>query len=395
MDDPNGLIMIVLGALFLAGLAADAIGHRTRLPRVTLLLGCGIIVGKSGFDLIPASVTSWYEFLSVIALTMVAFLLGNTLKAKTLRKSGAAIFSISLSIVIATVAIVTTALWLAGVDPAAALLLGGIATATDPAATRDAIRQLGVKFGFTKRIEAIVAIDDAWGLIAFALVAVLAQGMNGSFSAGLLVEALFEIVVAIGLGLAVGVPAAFLTGRLKKGEPQQTEALGVVFMAAGLAQWLDVSFLITGMVAGAVIANFARHHGRAFTQIEHLQWPFMMLFFLLAGASLNIGTLMQIGLVGVTYIFARIAGRIVGGWAGAMLSSVPENERAWYGPALLAQAGVAVGMALVAAQEMPQHADLILTLVIGTTVLFEIVGPLVTAFAVLRVAGVNGGDKKS
>jgi Kef-type K+ transport system membrane component KefB len=387
MENHNDLIMIVLGALFLAGLAADAIGHRTRLPRVTLLLGCGIIVGKSGFDLIPESVTDWYEFLSVVALTMVAFLLGNTLKAKTLRKSGAAIFSVSLSIVIATVLVVAVGLWMMGVHPAAALLLGGIATATDPAATRDAIRQSGFKTGFTKRIEAIVAIDDAWGLIAFALVAVLAQGMDGSFSAGLLVEALREIIVAIVLGLFVGIPAAMLTGRLKKGEPQQTEALGVVFMTAGLAQWLEVSFLIAGMVAGAVIANFARHHGRAFTEIEHLQWPFMMLFFLLAGASLEVSALWQIGTVGVGYIVFRILSRIVGGWVGARLVNVPARERPWYGPALLAQAGVAVGMALVAAQEMPEHASLILNLVIGTTVLFEIVGPLVTAYAVRRVEG--------
>ena len=385
-ENGSGAIMIVLGALFLAGLAADAIGRRTPLPRVTLLLGCGILVGQSGFDLLPQSVTDWYEPLSVIALTMVAFLLGNSLKAKTLRRSGAAIFSISLSIVVATVAIVAGGLWLMGVDPAVALLLGGIATATDPAATRDAIRQAGAgKLAFSQRLEAIVAIDDAWGLIAFALVAVLAQGLGGSFSAALLIEALREIALAIGLGLVIGIPAAVLTGRLKKGEPQQTEALGVVFLTAGLAQWFDTSFLIAGMVAGAVIANFARHHGRAFTEIEHLQWPFMMLFFLLAGASLQVEALLQIGLVGAGYVVFRVAGRIVGGWLGARLSDVPEPERAWYGPALLAQAGVAVGMALVAAQTMPEHADLILTLVIGTTVLFEILGPLATAVAVRRV----------
>ena len=271
MEDHSGIIMIVLGALFLAGLAADAIGHRTRLPRVTLLLGCGIIVGQSGFDLIPASVTDWYEFLSVVALTMVAFLLGNTLKAKTLRKSGAAIFSVSLSIVIATVLIVAGGLWLMGVNPAAALLLGGIATATDPAATRDAIRQSGFKkTPFSTRIEAIVAIDDAWGLIAFALVAVLAQGMDGSFSAGLLVEALGEISVAIGLGLFVGIPAAFLTGRLKKGEPQQTEALGVVFLILKGVEFADKAaqgitfethafftfyYLLTGFHAAHVVAG--------------------------------------------------------------------------------------------------------------------------------------------
>ena len=392
MAEENAIVLIVLGALFFAGLAADAVGHRTRLPRVTLLLACGIVVGRSGLDLIPVSVREWYEFLSIVALTMVAFLLGNALKADTLRQSGAAIMSVSLGIVVATVLIVAAGLWLVGVPAPAALLLGGIATATDPAATRDAIRQGNLQSPFATRVEAIVAIDDAWGLIAFALVAVLAQGMDGSFSPHLLIEVLREIAVAILLGLAIGVPAAVLTGRLKKGEPQQTEALGVVFLCAGLALWFEVSFLIAGMTAGAVVANFARHHGRTFHEIEHLQWPFMMLFFLLAGATLDVAALVRIGGFGIAYIVLRIAARIVGGWIGATLANAPKRERPWYGPALLAQAGVAVGMALVAAQELPEHGELILTLVIGTTVLFEVLGPIATATAARRVGGQEAGQ---
>ncbi|WP_137701100.1 cation:proton antiporter [Marimonas lutisalis] len=386
MVEETGNILIVLGVLFLAGLAADAIGHRTRLPRVTLLLGCGILVGRAGFDLVPQAMADWYEFLSVVALTMVSFLLGNALKADLLRQWGGAIFAVSLSIVFSTIFLVAAGLWMLGVPLAVALLLGGIATATDPAATRDAIRQQGVNTPFSTRIEAIVAIDDAWGLIAFALVAVLVRGLGGAFSPELLLDALREIAIAVMLGLAVGGPAALLTGRLKQGEPMQTEALGVVLLSGGLAIWCDVSYLITGMVAGAVIANFARHHDRAFHEIEHIQWPFMMLFFLLAGASLELVALLQIGVVGVAYIGLRILARMIGGWIGARLGRVPPGERLWYGPALLAQAGVAIGMALVAAQEVPEHADLILTLTIGTTVLFELIGPLATARAVRRTA---------
>ncbi len=126
-----------------------------------------------------------------------------------------------------------------------------------------------------------------------------------------------EFSGALLLGLFIGIPAAYLTGRLKKGEPQQTEALGVVFLTAGLALWLDVSFLLAGMTAGMVIANFARHHGRAFHQIEHLQWPFMILFFLLAGAALDVSALWQVGLIGLAYAALRILARIIGGWVGA------------------------------------------------------------------------------
>ncbi|MEQ9261345.1 MAG: cation:proton antiporter, partial [Roseovarius sp.] len=126
-------LFTALGLLFLAGLVADRLGARTRLPRVTLLLLCGIAVGGPGLDLLPQSAQALYEALSVMALTMVAFLLGGALTGENLRAHGRAILSISLMIVLVTMALVTLGLWLMGVPAPAALLLGAIATATDPA----------------------------------------------------------------------------------------------------------------------------------------------------------------------------------------------------------------------------------------------------------------------
>ena len=110
------LILLSLGALFVAGLAADQIGHRTRLPRVTLLLGCGIVAGGAGFDLIPPEAEAWYELLSIIALTMVAFLLGGFLTKDNLQAHGKSILLISVSIVTSTVILVSLGLWLLGLD---------------------------------------------------------------------------------------------------------------------------------------------------------------------------------------------------------------------------------------------------------------------------------------
>jgi Kef-type K+ transport system membrane component KefB len=148
----------------------------------------------------------------------------------------------------------------------------------------------------------------------------------------------------------------------------------------------DVSFLIAGMTAGAIVANLARHQDRAFHEIEHIQWPFMILFFVLAGASLNVEALAGAGLVGAAFLVLRAASRLAGGWLGGALAGAPPAHRRWYGAALLPQAGVAVGMALVAAREFPAHGDLILTLTIGTTVAFELVGPFATMWAIRRVA---------
>ncbi len=380
------LLFITLGALFLAGLLADQVGRRTKLPRVTLLLGCGIIVGESGFNLIPPEAQDFYGFLSTTALTMVAFLLGSSLTGENLKKHGQTIMWVSAMIVLISIALVTVGLWLIGVPAPIALLLGAIATATDPAATQDAIRQSGARGAFSKRIRGIVAIDDAWGLMAFSIAVVFALGLAGEVEFALLGHATWEIGGAIGLGLLIGVPGAYLTGRLAKGEPLQSEALGIVFLAAGLAIWAGVSYLLAGMMTGAVIANFARHHDRAFHEIENIQWPFMILFFILAGASLQVDTLLQTGLIGATFILLRIVARLIGGWVGGTLAGAPVAHRAWYGVALLPQAGVAVGMALVAGQIFPDAADFILSLTIGTTVLFELIGPLATIYAVRKVS---------
>jgi len=383
------VLLIALGVLLLAGLAADAIGHRTRLPRVTILLACGIVVGGAGFDLIPANVQALYDVLSVMALTMVSFLLGSSLTRETLRRHGRAILSVSMMIALVTVAVVSAGLWMVGVPAPVALLLGAIATATDPAATQDAIRQSGRQGPFIDKLKGIVAIDDAWGLLAFSLAVVVAYGLNGEMHFHMLADAGWEIGGALLIGGAIGLPAAYLTGRLQKGEPLLTEALGLVFLTAGLSQWADVSFLLASMTTGAVIANVAPHHERAFHEIEHIQWPFMILFFVLAGASLNLGLLGEIGMIGGAYIVLRSLARFLGGWLGGIVANAPQAQRPYFGLALLPQAGVAVGMALVGAQEFPDHADLIIGMTIATTVAFEVIGPMTTIWTIRKVQALD------
>lgn len=392
MDAIN--LFLTLGGLFLAGLLADQVGRRTRLPRVTLLLACGVIAGNSGLDMLPDAARSWYDFLSVTALTMVAFLLGSSLTIKTMAASGRAIFSVSIAIVITSLGVVTMGLLVIGAPLEIALLLAGIATATDPAATQDVIRQIGARGPFVNTLKGIVAIDDAWGLLAFSLVLAGVGMLSDMGGANGLRRAGWEITGAVGLGIAIGLPASFLTGRLQPGEPLQAEALGIVFLTAGFALWLDVSFLIAAMTAGGLVANLADHHKRAFHEIEHVQWPFMILFFILAGASLDVASLGQLGAMGTAYVVLRILARLIGGWIGAGLGGMPGKERIWIGPALLPQAGVAIGMALVAGQQFPQFASSILTLAVATTVIFEFIGPLCTLLALRRVgADQTAGDR--
>ena len=379
--------LIVLGLLFFAGLASDRIGSRTRLPRVTLLLGCGLLAGKAGFDVLPPAVTALYPVVSVVALTAVAFLLGSALSLEVLRRHGRAIILISLSVVLATQAVVSLGLWVMGVPAALALVLAALATAPDPAATYDVIEQSGEENEFTRMLKGLVAIDDAWGLIAFSLALVAVRLIEGADGGGtVLATALYEIFGSMLLGLAIGVPGALLTGRLSDGEPLRIEALGLIFLTAGLAIWLELSYLIAGMTVGMAIMNLASHHTSAFHEIKNFEWPFMIIFFVLAGAELDPGELLLAGGTGAAYAVLRVLGRVLGGGGGSLLAGAPPREGVWYGPAMLPQAGVAIGIALIAAGELPEHGATIMALAIGTTVGFELLGPVAASIAIARAS---------
>lgn len=376
--------LLSIGALFLVGLVADILGRRTHIPRVTLLILAGLLIGPAGLDVLPPALEQWYEFLASAALTMVAFLLGGALSLDKLRDHGREIVIVSVAVVGGSAVIVGGGLWLMGVPVTMALLLAGISTATDPAATQDVVRQSGAKGRFSRVVLGIVAIDDAWGLIAFSLLLVAAKMSNGDGGFQVLLGGLWEIGGAIAVGAGLGLPAAALTGRLRPGEPMQIEMLAVVFLCAGLAIWIGVSFLLAGMVCGMIVTNLARHHDQPFHEIENIEWPFMVLFFILAGASLRAEGLEELWVIIGLYLVLRVVARLAGGWAGGALAGLPAAERRWIGAALMPQAGVAVGMALVAGNHFPELRQQVLSITIATTIAFEIVGPILTQTALAR-----------
>jgi Kef-type K+ transport system membrane component KefB len=366
-----------LGALLIAGLGAQWLGRKTAIPRVTLLIGLGVAAGPTGADAISGVAQQAFPWISHITLAMVGFLLGGKLHIRFLRSQGTAILSSSLWVTLCTWATVAVACgWLTQNWPLA-LLLGAIATATDPAATHDVIRESGMDNLFTQRLLGIVSLDDVWGLLIFSLSVTLAGFMLDTRPDAAL-QGLWELFGAIVLGVVIGLPVAWLTARSSDGEPLLIEALGAVILCAGLAEWLGVSYLLACIVMGAAVTNVARHHNRPFHAIEQIEWPFMMLFFILAGASLDVEIVAQLGWLGIAYVGARIAGRLLGGLVCSVRRSWPLREGLAMGGALLPQAGVAIGIALIGSQAFPAHADQLLSTAIAGTVLFELVGPPLT-----------------
>lgn len=391
-------VLITCGILFLVGLVADLLGRHTPLPRVTLLLLAGVLIGPAALDWLPPFAWDWFPVLTNVALAMIGFLLGQQLTRGKLARLGRIVLTVSGAVVVCTPVIVCVGLLLLGTPAVVALLLAGIATATAPAASVDVVREARASGDFSDTLLGVVAIDDAWGLIVFTLLLAAAEVLVGQNGAGsVLLLGLRDLGGALLLGLVIGLPMAYLTGRVRPGEPTQAEALGLVLLCAGIAEWLGVSYILSAMALGATVANLARHHTRPFDAIEGLEWPFLILFFLLAGAALDLTVVLQAGTLLAAFVVLRIAGRIVGGAIGGRLSEAPPDVRRWMGLALLPQAGLAIGMALLASQRFPAFEQIILPVVLGATVLFEIGGPVIARRILVTVgeagrAGVADAD---
>ena len=380
--------LLTVGGFLLLGLLASTIAQKTILPRVTILLLLGVAIGEDGLGVVPPSFADYFHVVADITLVMIGFLIGGKLTLKSVRGSGLSVLWISLVAAVVTVLVVGLSLSVCGFAFELALMLGCIAAATAPAAVYDVVAQFQPQGKFAKRLLSIVALDDIWGLVLFGLgLAYLKSSAEGTGGGMVLLNVLRDLGGALVLGLLIGLPAAHLTGRAKKGQPMLSEALGLVLVCGGMALLFGVSHLIAAMTMGCVIVNRAKHHKYPFHALEGVESIFLVIFFVLAGVSLDLEALKGVGLLASSYVLARIFGKCLGGWLGGQVAGVDAKTKRWIGPAMLPQAGVAIGMALVACAELPDYEQVMLPIVISSTVIFEIVGPIVTKFAIRRVDG--------
>ncbi len=384
----EGWMLVLVGALLLAGYVSHILGGRLHVPRVTLLILLGVICGPDLLNIIPASVSDWFPYVAHFALAMVGFLLGEGFVGKQLERTGRSLVSLSLVYVLVTALFVFLATWTVSWSIVIALVLAGIAPASAPAATIDVVRENHASGPLSRTLLRVVAIDDVLGVALFSLLLAFAEACVGGQALNPLnmLWGLWDVAGGTLLGLLLGIPMAWVTGRLRTGEPAILEAAGFVFLCGGLASLFDVSYLIACVVLGAVVANRAKHYTRPFHAIDGIRDPFLAVFFVLAGFRLQISMLPAIGLLGLVYIVARSSGLIMGGYLGANIVKAPAVVQKRLGWCLFPQAGVALGLAILAADKIPDVGWQLLPLIIATTVIFEIVGPIVTHHH-LRQAG--------
>lgn len=370
-------LTLILGAMLLVGWFSHIAGEKTGIPRVTVLLVIGVLAGPDVLDLVPDKVSNWFDQVTHLALAMVGFLLGERFIGRELKNSGRQVLIISLGEVAAAALAVFLATQLIGLDIVTGLLLAAMAPASAPASTLDVIQEKGANGPLSRTVLGVVAIDDAWGVILFSLLLVLAQALNSDMAPmSWMISSLWEVLGGIALGVILGIPMSWMTGRLREGEPTLLEASGFVLLCGGVALWLNLSYLLACMALGATVANRAKHYKRPFSDIKGAVEPFMVMFFLLAGFKMDIDMLPSLGVIGLVYIVSRTVGLVGGGALASSLAGADPVVRRNVGWCLLSQAGVALGLALLVEERFPEIGSKILPLVIGSTIIFELLGPV-------------------
>jgi Kef-type K+ transport system membrane component KefB/CBS domain-containing protein len=308
--------------------------------------------------------------------------IGGSLHLEAIRKIGWRLFRISTLEIGLSALLVGSGTLLMGASPLEACFFAVMAITTAPAATQMVIREYRSQGSLTDTMLPLIGINNLTAIIAFILL------KHGGLSATpSLWQTAAQVLGPLGLGVIAGAFIAVMDQRLTRQVERQMLVLGTVALTTGAASYVDLPAMLCVLVAGVVAANAAPSGRRMLEELAGIDYPLYVLFFIMAGAELHLEALYHMGFIGMAYMVARTIGKYVGCRMGARAAGMRSTIRIWLGPAMLAQAGLAIGLAKVLADEWPGPGEALQTVILASVVVFEMVGPLLT-----RTALVNAGE---
>lgn len=368
-------------------LLAGRIVRLVKLPNVTGYLIMGLLMGPYCLNLISTEMIHHLSIVPEVALGFIALSIGAEFKLSYLKKVGKAPIVIAILEGFGAVFVVDLALILTGNDLAFSLCLGAIAAATAPAATLMVVKQYKADGPVTRTLLPVVAIDDAVALIAFGISVALAKMIQDPMSSSLwmaLAAPIIEIVEAFVIGAILGIGFSWLTKEFKSRNNRLSIAIAMVFTCLGICQILNISSLLCCMMMSAVYVNLSDVYEKVFELTDRVSAPLFMLFFFLSGAELNLSIIQSVGLIGLSYVVFRVVGKVSGAFLGAKICHTEDTVRKYLGLTLIPQAGVAIGLATTAMSVVPEYGQQIRTIILCGTVIYELIGPLVTKVALTK-----------
>ena len=402
-------ILLIIGAAVLGGSLGAHLFQRLRIPQVMGYIVVGLLVGKSGLKLITDAQIHALGPFNYFALGVIGFMIGGELHRNVFKKYGRQFMVILLAegigaFVAVALGVGTIAFFLTGnasSSVALGLVLGAIASATAPAATVDVLWEYKTRGILTTTVLAIVALDDGLGLILYSLassVALQLTGLDTSSGITSLLHAVYEIVGAVGLGAVAGYLLSQALRRINEHGRTLASIIGLLTLVLGLALWMDVDVILAAMALGVALVNLVPQRSReAFKIVERFAPPIYVLFFVLVGARLSIrGLSAWMWGLALTYVIGRTLGKMSGAWLGARWTRSADAIRKYLGLCLFSQAGVAIGLSILASIRFSGYAlngadmgAVILTVVTATTFLVQIIGPPCVKVAVKKAGEIG------
>lgn len=390
-------VLLKLGIILVIGILGGKIARSFKLPNVSGYLAAGLFLGPSFLKLVSAQDVDALAVISEVALAIIAFSIGSEFVLQDMLKLGKSIVVITLLEVIGAIAVVFSVMYFGLKQPFAfSIVIASMSAATAPAATLLVIRQYRAQGLLTKTILPVVALDDVFGIMAFGIamsVARLSMGSTNHTLLQMLVQPAVEIVGSLGLGAVLGVLLTWAAKGAADRDELQGISLAAIAIATGLANYLKLSPLLTCITMGTVLVNLKRNSARVFGSVHDFAAPVYVLFFALAGASLDLKILIQVGMMGIAYIFARAGGKMLGAAVGAKMVNADENVAKYLGLALLSQGGISIGLSVLVRQLLPEYAAAITTIIMFSVLIYEVTGPIFAKIAIEKAGEINGMDK--
>lgn len=412
--------LITLSVALISGLLMSRLARLVNLPAVTAYLIAGLLIGPffigrlslPGLGFYSLDEVGAFDIISQTALGFIAFAIGNEFRLKDLESMGRAAITVGiLQAVITTIVVDIALVALHFIAPSilsvsSAITLGAIAAATAPAATLMVVRQYKAEGPLTKLLLMVVAIDDAVGLVLFSISFGIASALEtGTISMiTILLEPFLEIVFSCGLGALAGVFLNYLERFFHSRSKRLALAVAFVFFTVGFSMkefnvlnifTLRFSLLLVCMVTGTVFCNICQTSQELMDRVERWTAPLNMLFFVLSGAELNLSILLNptVLLIGVVFIVFRSTGKISGAYLSCRLEHTSQNIQKHLGITLLPQAGVALGMALTAANL--SDGAVVRSVVLFAVLIYELVGPTLTKRSLTLAGEIKPEGRKS
>ena len=408
--------LLAIGIAMFAGLFLSRLTSKLNLPDVTSYLVAGLLVGPlclgklgvPGLGLTSFHAVEELGLLNDVALGFIAFSIGSEFRVSSLRKIGrqatiVAIFQALVATLFVDVALLLLHLVLGDKLPVSTcIILGAIATATAPAATVMVVNQYKARGPLTDMLLPVVALDDAVGLIVFAVSSGVARALlSGTISVvSVLVNPILEIVLSLGMGMLLGWIFSEVEIYFNSNSKRLSLAVAFVVLCTALSKLhfeigggikIGFSALLVTMMCATVFCNLCDFSEEIMYQVERWTAPIYVLFFVLSGAELDLSVFSDLAVVGIgiVYILTRSAGKISGATVSAKMTHCHPSICKYLGVTLLPQAGVALGMSVMVAAEFGAEGALVRNIVLFSVLIYELVGPTLTKIALTKAGDIK------